>query len=153
MTYFGEFGAVTARLHRFADQPAEPGVGAIVATGAVTQGDFGMLRGFMNPGTEVAAHCHRTFSESFYVLDGELQVFTGDGSVGATTGDLVYVPPGGIHGLKVVGDTPADVLTIFSPGIAREEFVYELLEITRTGRTLSPDEWTEFYGRHDQYMV
>jgi hypothetical protein len=53
----------------------------------------------------------------------------------------------------VVGDTPAEVLTIFSPDIAREKFVYELLEITRTGRTLSPDEWTAFYGRHDQYMV
>jgi len=153
MTYLGEFGAVTARIHRSADQPAEPGVGAIVVTGSVTQGEFGMFRGFMRPGTEVGGHFHRTFSESFYVLQGELQFFDGDRLDDVNTGDLVYVPRGGIHGLKVEGDTPAEVLTIFSPGIAREEFVYELLQITRTGRTLSSGEWAEFYARHDQYMV
>ena len=86
-------------------------------------------------------------------MQGELQFFDGDRLDDVNTGDLVYVPRGGIHGLKVEGDTPAEVLTIFSPGIAREEFVYELLQITRTGRTLSSGEWAEFYARHDQYMV
>jgi mannose-6-phosphate isomerase-like protein (cupin superfamily) len=153
VTYLGEFGAASARVHRLAEQPTEPGVGSIVATGSVTQGDFGLFRGVMNPGAEVAGHFHRTFSESFYVLHGDLEFFDGDRLVDVTIGDLVYVPPGGIHNLKVLGETPAEVLTIFSPGIAREAFVYELREMTRTGRTLTPDEWTEFYGRHDQYMV
>jgi quercetin dioxygenase-like cupin family protein len=107
----------------------------------------------MKPGVQVAAHFHRTFSESFYVLDGTLQVFDGDRWHDVNPGDVVYVPAGGIHGVKVVGDSPAELLTIFSPGVPRELFVYELLDISRTGATLSRDEWTEFYRRHDQYLV
>jgi quercetin dioxygenase-like cupin family protein len=128
-------------------------VGAIVATGTVTQGDFGLFRGVMAPGAQVAAHFHRTFSESFYVLEGRVEVFDGDRWSDMQGGDLVYVPAGGIHGLRAVDDSPAELLTIFSPGIAREEFVFELLQISAEGATLSPEEWAEFYRRHDQYMV
>ncbi len=41
----------------------------------------------------------------------------------------------------------------FSPGVAQGRFAYELLEITKTRAPLSPEQWTEFYRRHDQYMV
>jgi len=153
MTYLGRVGAVSARVHPVSQQPTEPGVGAIVATGAVTLGDYGMFRGLMTAGPEIAAHFHRTFSESFYLLDGHVQVFDGERWADVTSGDLVYVPAGGIHGLRATEDRPAEVLTIFCPGIAREQFVFELLEIGRSGEALSPEEWTDFYRRHDQYMV
>ncbi|QIM19941.1 hypothetical protein G7075_00355 [Phycicoccus sp. HDW14] len=45
------------------------------------------------------------------------------------------------------------MLTLFAPGIPRERCVLELLEIRQSGRELTPQEWTEFYRRHDQYMV
>jgi hypothetical protein len=32
-------------------------------------------------------------------------------------------------------------------------FDSELAEIRASGRTLSDDEWTDIYTRHDQYMV
>ena len=117
MTYLGRVGAVSARVHPVSQQPTEPGVGAIVATGAVTLGDYGMFRGLMTAGTEIAAHFHRTFSESFYLLDGHVQVFDGERWADVTSGDLVYVPAGGIHGLRATEDRPAEVLTIFCPGL------------------------------------
>lgn len=45
------------------------------------------------------------------------------------------------------------MLTLFTPGIPRERFVLELLEIRASGRELTREEWAEFYRRHDQYMV
>lgn len=42
---------------------------------------------------------------------------------------------------------------MFVPGIPREQFVIELLEIRQSGQRLSQKEWAEFYQRQDQYMV
>ena len=153
MTYLGTTGEVSARHHPVGEQPSRPGVGAIVATGAITDGDFGLFRGELQRGTDVAAHFHRTFSESFYVLSGSIEVYDGLAWATSSAGDLVYVPRGGIHGVRVPSDAGAEVLTLFTPGIPRERFVTELLEISASGRRLTPEEWTEFYGRHDQFMV
>jgi hypothetical protein len=80
MTYLGDHGTVSARIHRLSEQPAEPGLGSIVATGSVTQGEFGVFRRVMAP-------------------------------------DLVYVPRRGIHAIKALGDSSAEVLTIYVPGV------------------------------------
>jgi hypothetical protein len=45
------------------------------------------------------------------------------------------------------------MLILFAPAPPREEYFRELAEIGESGRTLSPQEWTELYARHDQYMV
>jgi hypothetical protein len=45
------------------------------------------------------------------------------------------------------------MLILFAPGPPREAYFTELAEINASGRTLSEDEWTELYARHDQYMV
>lgn len=153
MTYLGAQGEVSARLHPSTEHESRPGVGSIVATGGLTDGDYGLFRGEFRPGTDVAAHFHRTFSESFYVLSGSIEVFDGAAWGTASSGDLVYVPRGGIHGVRVGGDETAEVLTLFTPGIPRERFVMELLEISASGRQLSREEWAEFYARHDQFMV
>ena len=65
----------------------------------------------------------------------------------------MHVPRGGVHGLRVPEGTGAEVPTIFTPGIPRERFVLELLEIRESARALTPEQWTEFYRQHDQYMV
>ena len=98
------------------------------------------------------AHFHRTFSESFYLLSGRVELWNGDAWRGVSAGDLAYIPRGGIHGLRAV-QGPVEVLTLFVPGVPRERFVLELLEIRSSGRQLTPDEWVDFYRRHDQYMV
>lgn len=45
------------------------------------------------------------------------------------------------------------MLILFAPGAPRERYFEELAEIARSGRALTPDEWTELYARHDQTMV
>ncbi|NUT37604.1 MAG: cupin domain-containing protein [Hamadaea sp.] len=123
-----------------------------LATGASTEGRFGLYRWDMaaipnGPG----AHYHRSMSESFFVLDGTVSLFNGDTWVDATAGDFLYVPPGGVHAFSNNSADPASMLILFAPGAPREAYFESLAEIVASGRTLSHDEWTELWARHDQF--
>lgn len=125
-----------------------------VATGSVTNGHFGLFRWDMSAQAGGATpHYHRTFTESFYVLSGSVRLFDGAAWVSATAGDFLFVPERGIHGFRNESGQPASLLILFTPGSPREAYFRELAEIRASGRTLSDDEWTDLYTRHDQYMV
>jgi mannose-6-phosphate isomerase-like protein (cupin superfamily) len=125
-----------------------------VATGAVTRRQFGLFRRNMNPHSGGPdAHFHRTFSESFYVIEGTVRLYDGKGWVEGTAGDFLYVPKGGIHAFRNDGDASASMLIVFAPGTSRERYFTELDEIRRSGRHLSAAEEKALMARHDQYMV
>jgi mannose-6-phosphate isomerase-like protein (cupin superfamily) len=127
---------------------------AFTAPGSVTGGRYGLFRWEMQPnagGPE--AHFHKTFSEAFYVLEGTVHLFNGAGWVAANAGDFLYVPEGGIHAFRNQTNAPAAMLIVFAPGTPRERYFTELAEIGSSGRSLTPEEWTELYARNDQYMV
>ena len=125
-----------------------------VAPGSVTGGQFGLFHWEMQPHAGgPAAHFHRTFSESFYVLEGKIRLFNGREWVEGTTGDFIHVPAGGIHAFGNESDDGAAMLILFAPGVARERSFQELAEIGTSGRELTAEEWTELYARHDQFMV
>jgi quercetin dioxygenase-like cupin family protein len=153
MSYQGNAGEVSARFAPVASQDKAGGMN-VVASGSLTGGEFGLFRYDLAAGAPgPAAHFHRTFSESFYVLAGKLRVFDGDRWTVGTAGDFLFVPRGGIHAFANGADTPSSVLILFAPGIPRERYFTELAEIAQSGRQLTAQEWTEFYARHDQFMV
>ena len=123
-----------------------------VATGAQTRGDFGMFEVTMPPGgTGPGPHLHRTFSESFLVLDGSLMVLANDQWTTAHAGDLVYVPRSSVHGFRSAGpDVGARFLILFTPGIPREDYFAGLLDLHADGRTPTTEEIDAFALRHDQ---
>lgn len=126
----------------------------MIAPGKVTAGRFGLLEYRCAPHTPGAApHYHSTFSESFYVLSGELTVYHSGRWETFGPGDFALVHEGGAHGFRNDGDAEAAFLILFAPGIARENFFLEMAEIRRSGRVLTPEELTAFYARHDQVMV
>lgn len=96
-------------------------------------------------------HFHRTMSESFYVLSGEVRIYDGRNWVPCTTGDFVHVPRGGVHGFKNESAAPSSMLIIFAPAGPRESYFEELAEIASSGRELDDDEWRALWTRHDQY--
>jgi quercetin dioxygenase-like cupin family protein len=157
MTYTGATGTASANYRPTGEVPplrSGPRAISYTAPGSVTDGRFGLFRWDMDAhagGPD--AHFHRTFSESFYVLSGTVRLFGGESWVDAAAGDFLHVPEGGVHAFKNASDEPASLLILFAPGIAREEFFSEMAEIAESGRRLSAEEWTEFYARHDQYMV
>lgn len=124
------------------------------ATGSATHGEFGLFRYDMRAGPGgPQPHVHRTFSESFYVLDGVVDFYDGDRWVSAVAGDFLYVARNGVHAFRNGGDGPASMLILFAPGEPRENYFTELAEIAESGRTLTPEEWTEVWARNDQFMV
>lgn len=128
--------------------------GYFTAPGSLTDGDFGLFRWDMAPRTEGArAHFHRTFSESFFILSGSVQLYNGDNWMDAASRDFLYVPKGGIHGFRNDADDAASMLILFAPGAPRERYFEELAEISASGRRLSDEEWTELFERHDNHMV
>ena len=156
--YRDDEGRVSAVLRSASAPPdlAMPSGVAVhyLATTASTSGDFGLYRWEMaaQP-TGPDPHFHRTISESFYVLTGTVRLFDGSRWVDAGPGDFLFVPPGGIHAFRNESGEPASMLLLFAPGAPREEYFEGLARIAADGRQLSDEEWTEFYARHDQYMV
>ena len=47
-----------------------------------------------------STHFHRSISESFFVLAGEVQLFDGERWITARRDDFLYVPVGGLHAFK-----------------------------------------------------
>jgi quercetin dioxygenase-like cupin family protein len=126
----------------------------MVATGSVTNRRFGLVENRLAPRSRGAApHYHQTFSESFYVMSGELTLYANGSWRPYGAGDFALVHEHGVHGFRNDGDEPAGFLILFTPGIARELYFAELGELARSGRKLTPEEMTAFYARHDQVMV
>ena len=140
-----------ATFSRRGDQPSA-GRTRFVATGAQTRGDFGMFEMTMPPGGNgPTPHLHRTFSESFLVLEGSLMVLGNDQWTTAHAGDLLYVPRSGVHAFSSAGpDIGARFLILFTPGIPREDYFAGLLELHAGGRTPTTAEIDAFALQHDQ---
>jgi quercetin dioxygenase-like cupin family protein len=126
----------------------------MVAPGSVTAGRYGLFEYRLAPHSPGAApHIHRTFSESFYVLAGELTLYADGDWQPYGPGEFALAHEGGAHGFRNDSDEEVAFLILFAPGIARENFFLEMAELRRSGRTLTPEEMTAFYARHDQVMV
>ena len=150
----GEISAVYRELATVPDLKGPTASTTFLAPGSMTRRQFGLFRRDMQPhagGPE--AHIHRTFSESFYMLEGRVRFYDGRDWVEAKAGDFLYVPKSGIHAFNADSDEPSSMLILFAPGKARERFFREMEAIRKSGRELTDDQWTELYARHDQYMV
>lgn len=121
------------------------------APGSVTQGRFGLFECRMQPRSGgPGPHYHQTFSESFYVVSGELALYAAGDWTTARAGDFLHVAERGVHGFRNDSDEETMFLILFAPGIAREQYFTELAQIRASGRTPGPEEMADLYARHDQ---
>jgi mannose-6-phosphate isomerase-like protein (cupin superfamily) len=151
-------GTTTAVLRPAASGPdlVFPSGGAVhhLATSAATGGGYGLFRWDMAAAPSgPEPHFHRGMSEAFYVLEGTVALFDGARWTDAGPGDFLHVPVGGVHAFRNDSGAPASMLMLFTPGAPREQYFAELAELGRSGRTLTDEQWTELYARHDQVMV
>ena len=155
-TYFGN-GDALARYRPAATPPDLPlpgGSATYLATGATTDGRFGLYRWDMGPEPAGAQpHFHRTISESFFVVSGTVQLFDGRAWLGGRPGDFVYVPEGGLHGFRNESGEPASLLILFAPGAPREAYFEGLVELAEGRWAPSHDELQEFLEKHDNIYV
>lgn len=121
-----------------------------LATGATTNGQFGLYRWEMGPGRSGPdPHFHRSISESFYVLDGSVAIYDGTRWIDTEPGDWVHVPEGGVHGFENRSGAPASMLLHFAPGAPREAYFEQLPEL----QSKTDEERAAFFLEHDTFWL
>jgi mannose-6-phosphate isomerase-like protein (cupin superfamily) len=93
------------------------------ATGAQTDGAFGLLEMQLPPGFGPPLHVHAHEDELFWILEGELKALVGDHVVTAGPGGFVFLPRGVPHAFRVEGTAPARFVVTILPGGGEQFFV------------------------------
>lgn len=110
--------------------------------------ELSLLEVTFDPGSGVAPHFHRGHSDSFYVLEGEVEFHLGDEVFQATAGAYVLAPPNVVHWFRNVSEAPVRMLNLHTPG-GFAAYRRELAELRARG--VEPDR--EFFERHDVFDV
>ncbi|GAA4888781.1 cupin domain-containing protein [Streptomyces coeruleoprunus] len=152
--YLGDKGEINAVFRSAAAEPdivSPSGTTTHYLAGhATTGGEFGLYKVDMGPKAPGArTHFHRSISESFYVLSGEVRLFNGERWITGGPGDFLYVPVGGLHAFKNDSDEPLSMLMLFSPGAPREEYFEKVADFAQRSRA----ELKDFQIRHDSYFL
>jgi len=96
----------------------------ILASGKQTGGAFATIDMLVPPGGGPGPHSHPDFQETFYVIDGEVEVKSEAGVYIAKKGSYVVIPKGGIvHCFKNKSDTLAHLLCTVVPAGLEEMFI------------------------------
>jgi mannose-6-phosphate isomerase-like protein (cupin superfamily) len=93
------------------------------ATAETTNGAFGLLESLVRAGSAPPLHIHHREDETFWVLEGAVQVQCGDESYDAPAGSYIFLPRGIPHTYRVVSETHARLLTLLTPGGGEMFFV------------------------------
>jgi len=115
--------------------------GALVtmkATAEQTGGEFLLIEELAPRGTATPLHVHPQDDETFYVLEGELTFYLGDGqTVPASAGSFLHIPKGYFpHAFRVNSET-ARFLVLTTP--RHEQFFRASAESARS-RTIPPQD-------------
>jgi quercetin dioxygenase-like cupin family protein len=110
----------------------------ILVTGKETGGAFATIDMLIPPGGGPGPHAHPDFDETFYVIEGEVEVKSEAGTYTAKKGAYVVIPKGGIvHCFKnITGNTAHLLCTVVPSGL--EEMFLEIGVPVKPGEFLSP---------------
>ena len=122
------------------------GIAALLAA----TGDLTVTEDELEPGTEPGdPHYHANHTDSFYVLEGELEFRIDGRTVRAKAGTLVVAPRGAVHAFPVAVGSRARFLNFHTPGVGFDGYLRKLNEMRARGE--KPDD--EFLNAHDSYNV
>ena len=93
-----------------------------------TGGAYSLFEVTTQPGEGPPPHVHHREDESFYVLEGEYEFFSGEGIIRVGAGSLLCVPRGALHAHKNVGADTGRLLATQTPGGLYERFFEEVGE-------------------------
>ncbi|MCR8561317.1 cupin domain-containing protein [Mucilaginibacter sp. BJC16-A38] len=115
----------------------------ILVSGKETGGAFATIDMLIPPNGGPGPHAHADFQESFYIVDGEIEVKSEAGTYIAKKGSFVSIPKGGmVHCFKNKTDTLAHMLcTVVPAGL--EEMFLEIGQPVEPNTFLPPPEMNE----------
>jgi mannose-6-phosphate isomerase-like protein (cupin superfamily) len=81
-----------------------------------TGGTFALLENVIPPGEGPPLHTHAREDEMWFVREGHLRFVANDELYDAPSGAFVFVPRRTPHCFQNIGDSPALVMVMFTPG-------------------------------------
>lgn len=103
------------------------------------------------PGTGAPPHVHHRDDETFFILEGEVEVLLGETWTPARPGATVYLPRGVPHAFRNATQEPAVFLAVATPG-GHDEFFLEADRLARAGE-LNPESAVELCGRFGMELL
>lgn len=114
------------------------GIYRILVSGKQTNGEFAVIEMSVPAGGGPGPHAHAGFQESFYVIEGEVEVKTEETTFTATKGAFVNIPLGGmVHCFKNKSDNLAKLLCTVVPAGLEEMFI-EIGQPVQAGEFIAP---------------
>jgi len=110
----------------------------ILVSGRDTAGAYATIDMLIPPGGGPGPHAHADFEESFYVIEGEVEVKSEFGSYVAASGSFIIIPKGGVvHGFRnKTGQTAHLLCTVVPAGL--ESLFEEIGQPVAAGQFLPP---------------
>ena len=84
--------------------------------GDETGGSIGIFESTDAPGYGPPRHVHHDADETFFILSGEVAFLCDGKRVDCSVGEAAFIPRGKEHCFRVLGEHPARILTIMTPG-------------------------------------
>lgn len=80
-----------------------------------TGGAFTLMEDNLKPEFALGLHLHRQHTETFYILEGEINFYIDGDWLVATPGACIHIPPGVPHAVDLPQGGTARMLMIFQP--------------------------------------
>ena len=106
-----------------------------LATAEDTHGQFALIEAVARKGNVPPPHIHHREEETLYVLEGEMTVSVGDGTIKATPGTMVCLPRNVAHSF-VIDSEQLRVLILLTP--AGLEGLFKEFSVPAPAMTLPP---------------
>ena len=115
----------------------------IIISGKQTDGEYAVIEMSVPPGAGPNPHSHADFTETFFVLEGEVSFKSELGSYIAKKGSFVNIPKGGIvHSFKNLSNEPAKLLCTVTPA-GLDDLFGEIAEYLETASSNTENETKE----------
>ncbi len=135
--------------------PAKPFEVRVKVEAAETGDAFSLTEYVLEPGLwpGPAPHTHRRSSETFYVLDGELEMLVGEGKIQAGAGTCVHVRPEVVHSFANHGTRPVRFVQILSPGSLLKMIEEVSAVLAASAGKPDPAKLAATFAKHDFHVV
>ena len=135
-------------------QPYDAGELRVLVPSSRTGGAFAVVELKEMPDYRTPPHVHPAMDESFYVLEGVLEINLAGTEHQVPAGSYVHVPRGTPHAQGAAGGQPVRMLAWLSPG-GFEAFFEDRVELARTVQRGSPEfqpRMLEIVDRHGAWL-
>ncbi len=98
----------------------------VVVTKAQSEGRYSIMISRWLSTFEVPPHTHKDHSETFYVIDGQVEWTVAGETRVLKAGDALYVPPNTVHSVRVLGGQDSHNMLVYEPGGYEEQADFKM---------------------------